>query len=160
MSAHANAAIVAVHDGKSPASASGMRKRRRSGLHLVHRWLFRVSLMVVIASALSRIDDDTSTRRPREKLARGPERKTQTPPRSSSGRPSAVRLSSDGSAGPTPAKGTPAKGTPAKDTPAKDTPAKDAPAKDAPAQDRAEESTAANEPRDDERSLFAFAGCP
>ncbi len=35
-----------------------MRRRRRSWLLTVHRWLFRLSLVVVIGSALSRIDGE------------------------------------------------------------------------------------------------------
>jgi hypothetical protein len=40
-----------------------MRKRRRSWLLAVHRWLFYFAFVVVIGSALSRIDDDSSGRR-------------------------------------------------------------------------------------------------
>jgi hypothetical protein len=40
-----------------------MRKRRRSWLLAVHRWLFYFAIVVVVGSALSRIDDDSSGRR-------------------------------------------------------------------------------------------------
>ena len=40
-----------------------MRKPRRSWLLAVHRWLFYFSVVVVVGSALSRIDDDASSAR-------------------------------------------------------------------------------------------------
>jgi hypothetical protein len=42
---------------QSVCSALGMRRRRRSWLLAVHRWLFHLSWIVVLASALSHIDD-------------------------------------------------------------------------------------------------------
>jgi hypothetical protein len=45
-----------------------MRRLRRSWLVAVHRWLFRATLVVVIASALSRVDDDD--RLPRDRSVR------------------------------------------------------------------------------------------
>jgi hypothetical protein len=39
-----------------------MRKPRHSWLLAVHRWLFYFAVIVVVASALSRIDEDASPR--------------------------------------------------------------------------------------------------
>ena len=39
-----------------------MRKRRRSWLLAVHRWLFYFAVFVVVVSALSRLDEETAPR--------------------------------------------------------------------------------------------------